>query len=133
MESLPKREWFNSAFFTLIIRPSVIGRMSVLRPKRRAQGHWLHIDNEKSHKHALPPQKTEKALFIRLPQLPIPMNWHTATSSYSGTWRKNKKGGTQVRKLGDHCGETNFKSNPDSNVFRRVWTMDREIARVHGE
>jgi hypothetical protein len=74
IEPLLKRERFNFGFSTLTIRPNVIGSISMLRPKRRAQGHWPHIDNEKPQKSALSLQKIEEAWLRRLPQLPYSHN-----------------------------------------------------------
>jgi hypothetical protein len=99
IETLPKREWFNSAFFTRMILPNIVGSVSVLRPKMRVQGYWLHIDNVKPHNAALSHQKTEEARFTRLPSRPIPLIWHSVASSYSGTWRKNEKGGISDLKI----------------------------------
>jgi hypothetical protein len=79
IEALLQRERFNSAFFTLTILPSIVGSVSVLRPKMRAQGQWLHIDNAKSHKAALSFQKTEEARSLYCSSHPIPMTWHSAT------------------------------------------------------
>jgi hypothetical protein len=94
MEPFPKREWFNSSFFTLTICPNIIGSMSVLRPKRRAQRHWLHINNTRPHNAALSLQKTEEACSPDCPSCPLPLIWHPVTSSYSGTWTKNEKART---------------------------------------
>jgi hypothetical protein len=68
IEAFPKRERFNSVFFTLIIRLSIIGNVVVLRSKMRAQGYWQHIDNAKFHNAALSFRKTEEAEPTRLPQ-----------------------------------------------------------------
>jgi hypothetical protein len=44
IEIFPKREWFNSSFFTLKIVPNIIGSMSILRSKMRDQDYWRHTD-----------------------------------------------------------------------------------------
>jgi hypothetical protein len=92
IEKLLKREPFNSAFFILIILPSIIENVSVLRSKIQVQDYWLHIDNVKFHAVALSLQKTEEADFTRLPRCHIFMIWHPETSSHSDTWRKNENG-----------------------------------------
>jgi hypothetical protein len=120
MKSLPKREQFNSAFFTLTIRPSTIGGMSVLRPKRLAQGHWPHIDNEKPHKPALSFQTTKEARFSRLPQLTHSHDLAPCDFFLSGYLKKEQEGRNSSQKPSDLCGETNFRSDPDSNAFRRI-------------
>jgi hypothetical protein len=54
--------------FVLTILQSVVGSVSVLRLKMRAQDYWLHIDNAKPRNAALSFQKTEKVGFTRLSQ-----------------------------------------------------------------
>jgi hypothetical protein len=120
MESLPKGERFTSPFFTPTIRPSIIGSMSVLRPKRSAHGQWPHIDNEKPSRDALSLQKSEEARFARLPQLPHSHELTLCDISGAGYLENEQERGTQVRKPDDLCSETNFRSGPDSNAFRRV-------------
>jgi hypothetical protein len=73
IEGFPKRERFNSAFFAQKILPSMIGIISVVQPKIRAQGDWLHIDHAKLHQACLSLQKTEQAWFARLSSCPISM------------------------------------------------------------
>jgi hypothetical protein len=53
IETFPKRERFNSDFFSLTILPGIVGSVSVLRSKIRIQGYWLHVDNAKLHNAAL--------------------------------------------------------------------------------
>jgi hypothetical protein len=67
IEAFPKRERFNYAFFTVTKFLSIIRSVSVLRPKMRAQGYRLHVDNAKPHNAALWLQETEEARLIRLP------------------------------------------------------------------
>jgi hypothetical protein len=45
IEGLPKRERFNSTFFTFTILPNIIGSINMLHPKIWAQGDWPHIEN----------------------------------------------------------------------------------------
>jgi hypothetical protein len=68
IETLPKREQFNSAFFTLIIFSSIVGSVSVLRLKMWTQDYCPHIDDAKLHNVALSLQKTEEARFTKLLQ-----------------------------------------------------------------
>jgi hypothetical protein len=75
IETLPKRELSNSAFFTLIILPSIVGSGSLLHPKMRAQGYWMHIDSVQSHNVALSLQKTEEVQFAKLLQLPCSLDF----------------------------------------------------------
>jgi hypothetical protein len=44
--------------------------MNMVRPKIRAQSHWLHIDSATPHNSALSLQKTEELGFTRLAQPP---------------------------------------------------------------
>jgi hypothetical protein len=105
-----KRERFNSAFFTLTILPNIIRSMCMLRPKiwPKATGcisTMLNLTKLPCHFRKL---KRHGSSDYR--NCPIPMIWHPVTSSYSGTWKKNEKGGIVGPKSGDLCGKTNFQA-----------------------
>jgi hypothetical protein len=129
IESLPKREWFSSAFFTLTIRPNIIRSMNVLRPK-------------KTDASPLATHRQQKTLQT----CPVPSeNWsgrvHQIAPAALSPWigalwhflirvlEKNKKEGTQVRKSCDLGGQTNFRSDPVRVLPER---FEQWIARLHG-
>jgi hypothetical protein len=85
IDTLTRTERFNYIFFTITVFQSVAENIKAFCPKMQAQGSWLHIDNAKLHNTALSLQKTEETRFIKLPHRHIPLIWHRATSSYSGT------------------------------------------------
>jgi hypothetical protein len=68
--------------------PSIVGSLSVLRPKMRAQSSWLHIDSIQTHDAALSLQKTEEVRFTRLPS---PLYSHDLTPCDFFSFRYLKK------------------------------------------
>jgi histone-lysine N-methyltransferase SETMAR len=70
IEFLPHGQNFNSQFFTETILPSLVAGLSVYRPKLKAAGAHLHIDNAKPHNSQLSIQKIKEYGFIRVPQPP---------------------------------------------------------------
>jgi hypothetical protein len=92
IETLSKRERFNSAFFTLTILPNIVGSVSMLRPKIRAHDYWLHIDNDKLHNAAVPFQKTEEMGFTRLSQPPYSYDLAPCDFFLFRYLKKNKRG-----------------------------------------
>jgi hypothetical protein len=131
IELLPKREWFNPAFVILTIHPSIIGSMSVFRLKRPAQGHWLHIDDEKTYTAPLSLQKTEEARFTWLPQL---LSFHDFAPSHfflSECLKRKQEGknsGPRTR-WSPRWDELSRRSRFE--CFPKGLNKDSEIALVH--
>jgi histone-lysine N-methyltransferase SETMAR len=69
-EFLPQGQIYNSHFFTEIILPSIVGTLSVARPKLKTTAAHLYTDNAKPHNFRLSVQKIEEYGFIRVPQPP---------------------------------------------------------------
>jgi hypothetical protein len=133
IEGLPKKERFNSAFFTRTILPNIIGSMVMPRSKiwPKTTGYvstMLHLTVLFCHFRKLKSWDSPD-WSSRL----IPLTWHSVISSDSVTWRKNSIGRTSGPTMRWSLWWELCDHDPHSNAVTSLWRMDREITRMYCE